>query len=318
MRLRVTGFSMLIAIAAVSAASAALLLGQAPAAPAGRGGAAPAAPAGRGGAAAAPAAPAGRGGAAPAQGRGAAPAGPVIPRTADGHPDFSGVWQVLDNGIDGNIEPHAASWGVRAGQGVIVDPPDGKIPYKPEAMERRQANYKNRAEDPVSRCWKPGVPRINYIPFPFQITQSPKMIQMTYEFVHSYRSVYINDSTHLAGIDFFNGDSRAKWEGDTLVVDVANFNDDPTRPTWLDGSGNYHSDALHVVERYTFNGPDMITYRATLDDSKVYARPFTIEVVLYRHKEKNFRLLEYECQVFKEQLVKDGKGDSLRDRKSVV
>jgi hypothetical protein len=159
---------------------------------------------------------------------------------------------------------------------------------------------------------KPGVPRITYIPFPFQITQSAKMMQMTYEFVHSSRSVYINDSTHLVGIDFFNGDSRAKWDGDTLVVDVANLNDDPERPTWLDGSGNYHSDALHVVERYTYNGPDIITYRATLDDSKVFSKPFTIEVTLYRHKEKNYRLLEYECQVFKDKLIRDGKGDYLK------
>jgi hypothetical protein len=236
----------------------------------------------------------------------------VLPRTADGHPDFSGVWQVLDDSANGDIEPHAASWGVRAGQGIIVDPADGKIPYKPDALARRQANYKNRAEDPMSRCWKPGTPRIMYIPFPFQITQSPKMIQMTFEFVHSRRDLYINDSKHLDGIDFFNGDSRARWEGDTLVVDVSNLNDDPTRPTWLDASGNYHSDAFHVVERYTFNGPDMITYRATLDDSKAYARPFTIETLLYRHKEKNFRVLEYECQVFKEELMKQGKGDSLR------
>jgi len=301
MRLRVTNFLTLITLAAVVAASAALLLGQAPARGGGAAPAAPPAQAGRGGAAAAP-----------AQGRGAAPAGPAIPRTAEGKPDFSGIWQVLDDSANGDIEPHAASWGVRAGQGIIVDTPDGKIPYKPEALAKRQANYKIRHEDPMSRCWKPGTPRIMYIPFPFQITQAPKMIQMTFEFVHSRRDLYINESKHLEGIDFFNGDSRAKWEGDTLVVDVANIMDDPTRPTWLDASGNYHSDALHVVERYTFNGPDIITYRATLDDSKVYARPFTIETLLYRHKEKNFRVLEYECQVFKEQLLKEGKGNYLR------
>jgi len=299
MRLRVTTVSKWIALAAIVAASAALLMGQAPA----RGGAAPAAGAAQGG----------RGAGAPAggQGRGAA-AGPAIPRTPEGKPDFSGIWQVLDNSLDGGIEPHAASWGVHAGQGAIIDTPDGMIPYKPEAMAKRQANFKNRAKDPVSQCWKPGVPRINYIPFPFQITQSPKMIQITYEFVHSYRSVYINDSTHLVGIDFFNGDSRAKWDGDSLVVDVTNLNDEPERPTWLDASGNYHSDALHVVEKYTFNGPDMITYQARLEDPKVYKAPFTIEVMLYRHKEKNFRLMEYECQVFKEQLTRDGKAEYLK------
>src|SRR3989442_2067081 len=162
--------------------------------------------------------------------RGQAPPGRAIPRAVDGKPDLSGTWQVLDNSLDGNIEPHAASYGVHGGQGCIVDPPDGKIPYLPSALARRQENYKNRAKDPVAYCFKPGVPRITYIPFPFQITQTPKMLQMTYEFVHSYRSVYINDSAHLPGIDFFNADSRAKWDGATLVVDVTGLNDDPHHP----------------------------------------------------------------------------------------
>src|SRR5262245_45130015 len=165
---------------------------------------------------------AGARGQAPA-GRGAQ-AGPAIPRAADGKPDLSGIWQVLDNSLDGNIEPHAASYGVHAGQGAIVDPADGKIPYLPSALAKRQENYKNRSKDPVAYCFKPGVPRITYIPFPFQITQTSKMIQITYEFVHNYRSIYVNGSEHLPGIDFFNGDSRAKWDGDTLVVDVTNLN----------------------------------------------------------------------------------------------
>ena len=283
MRLRVTTLLTLAAIAA----SAAYLLGQAPAA--GRGAAAPAAQ----------------------QGRGAA-AGPALPRMPDGKPDFSGIWQVLDNSLDAGIDAHSASWGVRAGQGAIVDPPDGKIPYSAAGLAKRQDNYKNRHLDPVSRCWKPGVPRIMYAPYAFQITQAPKMIQMSFEFVHSSRSVYLNDSTHLSGIDFFLGDSRAKWDGDTLVVDVTNLKEEADRPTWLDASGNYHSDALHVVERYTFNGPDMITYRATMEDAKAYTRPWTIEVTLYRHKEKNYRLMEYECQVFKDKLLREGKGDYLR------
>jgi hypothetical protein len=248
---------------------------------------------------------AGRGGQA---GRGQA-AAPAIPRAADGKPDFSGVWQVLDNSVNGNVEPHAASYGVRAGQGAIVDPPDGRIPYLPAALAKRQANFKNRGQDPVAYCWKPGVPRITYVPFPFQITQSPKWIQVTYEFVHSRRDIYLNDSPHLPGIDFYLGDSRAKWEGDTLVVDVTGINDDPTRQTWFDSTGNYHSDQLHVVERWTFDGPDHIVYRATMEDPKVFSRPWTIEVLLYRHKEKNFRILEYECQVFKEKLALEGKRD---------
>ena len=245
-------------------------------------------------------------------GRGQAPAARGIPRTADGKPDLSGIWQVLDNSLDGNIEPHAASYGVHGGQGAIVDPPDGTIPYLPSALAKRQENYNNRAKDPVAYCFKPGVPRITYIPFPFQITQTPKMIQISYEFVHNYRSIYINGSDHLPGIDFFNGDSRAKWEGDTLVVNVADFNDDPQHPTWFDSTGNYHSDALHVVERWTRNSPDTMVYRATMEDPKVFSRPWTIEVLLYRHQEPNFRIMEYECQMFKEKLVREGKGNNLR------
>src|SRR5581483_2269648 len=257
----------------------------------------------------------GRGQAAPPAGaRGALgqAAGAAIPRTADGKPDLSGIWQVLDNSLDGNIEPHAASYGVHGGQGAIVDPPDGKIPYLPAALAKREANYKNRAKDPVAYCFKPGVPRITYIPFPFQITQTPKMIQVTYEFVHNYRSIYINGSEHLPGIDFFNGDSRAKWEGDTLVVDVTDLNDDPEHPTWFDASGNYHSDKLHVVERYTLTSPNTMVYRATMEDPKVFSRPWTIEVLLYRHQEKNFRVMDYECQMFKEKLVREGKGNNLK------
>jgi len=245
-------------------------------------------------------------------GRGQAPAAAAIPRTADGKPDLSGVWQVLDNSINENVEPHAASFGVRAGQGVIVDPPDGKIPYLPNALAKRQQNYKNRAKDPVTACFKPGIPRAAYVPFPFQITQSPKMIQMTYEFVHNWRSVYLNDSEHLKGIDFYFGDSRAKWDGDTLVVDVTNFRDDPDIPTWFDASGNYHSDALHVVERWSRTSPDLMTYRATMEDPKVFSRPWTIEVLLYRHQEKNFRILDYECQIFKEKLARQGKANLLK------
>ena len=239
-------------------------------------------------------------------------AGPAIPRTPEGKPDLSGIWQVLDNSLDGNIEPHSASYGVHAGQGAIVDPQDGKIPYLPAALAKREANYKNRAKDPVAYCYKPGVPRITYIPFPFEITQTPTMIQMTYEFVHNYRSVYINGSEHLPGIDFYNGDSRAKWDGDTLVVDVTDLNDDPDHPTWFDASGNYHSDKLHVVERYTRTGPDTMVYRATMDDPKVFSKPWTIEVLLYRHQEKNFPLMDYECQIFKEKRVREGKGNNLK------
>jgi len=92
------------------------------------------------------------------------------------------------------------------------------------------------------------------------------------------------------------GDSRGRWEGDTLVVDITNFNDQ----TWLDKAGNYHSDEMHLVERYTRTGPDTLMYQATVEDPKVFSRPFTITVPMYRHTEPNARLLEYECQSYRE------------------
>jgi hypothetical protein len=236
-----------------------------------------------------------------------------IPRTSDGKPDFSGIWQTLDNSIDANIEAHEASYGIRGGQGAIVDPPDGKLPYLPAALAKRQENYKNRAMDPVSQCFSPGVPRLAYVPFPFQITQAPNWMMITSEFVNNYRNVYINDSEHLKGIDFYMGDSRAKWDGDTLVIDVANFRHQPDEvQTWFDASGNWHSNKLHVVERWKMVSPDVINFRATVEDPEVFSRPWTMEVTIYRHLEKNFRLMDYQCQIFKAKLLRSGKGPALK------
>ncbi|HEX4999688.1 MAG TPA: hypothetical protein VFY29_15800 [Terriglobia bacterium] len=240
-------------------------------------------------------------------------AGTAIPRSVDGKPDFSGIWQVLDNSIDANIEPHEASYGVRGGPGAIVDPTDGKLPYLPAALAKREENYKNRAMDPVSQCFSPGVPRLVYVPYPFQITQTPKWMVITSEFVNNYRNVYINDSEHLKGIDFYMGDSRGKWEGDTLVIDVANFRHQPDEvQTWFDASGNWHSNKLHVVERWKMVSPNVINFRATVEDPEVFSRPWTMEVTIYRHLEKNFRLMDYQCQIFKENLVRSGKGPAFR------
>jgi hypothetical protein len=244
---------------------------------------------------------------------GQGPAGSGIPRTADNKPDFSGIWQVLDNSIDSNIEAHEASYGVRGSQGAIVDLPDGKLPYLPAALAKRQENYKNRAMDPVSQCYSPGVPRLAYVPFPFQITQTPKWMMITSEFVNNYRNVYINESEHLKGIDFYMGDSRAKWDGDTLVIDVANFRHQPDEvQTWFDASGNWHSNKLHVVERWKMLSRDAINFRATVDDSEVFSRPWTMEVTLYRHLEKNFRLMDYQCQIFKAKMLRNGQGPAFK------
>ncbi|HKC55324.1 MAG TPA: hypothetical protein VKC35_04350 [Vicinamibacterales bacterium] len=215
-----------------------------------------------------------------------------IPRTADGKPDLSGIWQVM-NSAAFDIQDHAAQKGVPGGPGVVEG---NDIPYQPAALAKKKENYEKRATlDPDTKCYLPGVPRITYMPFPFQIIQKPTELTILYEYVHTVRYIFANGSPHPAGpIDWWLGDSRGRWEGDTLVVDVIHFNDQ----TWFDRAGNFHSDALHVVERYTLTDPDHITYAVTIEDPKVFTRPWNMSMILYRHKERNFQLYEYECYGF--------------------
>jgi hypothetical protein len=127
-----------------------------------------------------------------------------------------------------------------------------------------------------------------------QILQVPGTVVILYESNHSYRVIPLDGRHPPAQMKLWMGDSRGRWEGDTLVVDVTQFND----MTWFDMAGNFHSDALHVVERYTLLDPDHINYEATIEDPKVFMRPWKMSMILNRHKEKNFRLLEYECFSF--------------------
>jgi hypothetical protein len=227
------------------------------------------------------------------RGAGAAPAVAGIPRMPDGKPDFTGFWQAMTTAAY-DIEPHSARPGVPAGLGVI----DGdQLPYLPAAAAKKKQNAANRAADPLEKCYLPGVPRIVYMPFPFQIFQTPNHIAQLFEWGHAIRDVYLDGSQHPKGhIDWWMGDSRGHWEGDTLVVDVVHFNDE----TWFDRAGNFHSDALHLVERYSFVSPDHVTYEVTVEDPKVFSRPWKMSTTLYRHKEKPFQLLEYECNALAE------------------
>jgi len=216
----------------------------------------------------------------------------TLPRTPDGKPDLSGIWQVM-NTAAWDIQDHTAQKGVPAGVGVVVG---GEIPYKPEALAKKRENYANRATaDPESKCYLPGVPRIMYMSYPFQIFQKPNQITMLFEYVHATRPIYTNGTQHPPGhIDWWMGDSRGRWEGDTLVVDVVHFNDQ----TWFDRAGNFHSEQLHLVERFTPLDRDHITYEVTVEDPKVFTAPWRMSMVLYRHREPNAQLLEYECFTF--------------------
>jgi hypothetical protein len=218
-----------------------------------------------------------------AAGQAAAPA-----RTSDGKPNLQGIWQVL-NSAAWDIQDHQARLGVPAGQGIV----DGnEIPYQPAALAKKRANFENRATaDPETKGYLPGVPRIMYMPFPFQILQTPDQIVMVFEYDRGVRNIYTNGTPHPRGpLNWWMGDSRGRWEGNTLVVDVVYFTDQ----TWFDRAGNFHSDALHLVERFTPAGADHINYEVTVEDPNVFTRPWTMRMVLYRRKEPNVRVLEYD------------------------
>ena len=227
---------------------------------------------------------------APALAQSGAP-GVNLPRASDGKPDLSGVWQAFTT-ANYDLQDHAARLGVPAGQGIVEG---NEIPYKPGGLAKKQENAgKREAEDPEAKCFLLGVPRSNYAPFPFQIVYSPAYMAMFYEYAHTTRSVFMNSEHPPGPIEWFMGDSRGHWEGDTLVVDVVHFTDN----TWFDRAGNHHSTDLHVVERYSLISPDHIRYEATIEDPSVYTRPWKISLILYRRKEPNVRVLEYECYAY--------------------
>jgi len=227
------------------------------------------------------------------------------PRTADGKANLNGIWQVL-NTANWDLQEHAARAGlvvalgaegaVPAGSGVVEG---DEIPYLPEAAAKKKANFDNRLTvDPEIKCYLPGVPRATYMPYPFQIVQTPKYILMAYEYAGATRTIYM-DNVPPDPADSWMGHSAGHWEGDTLVVDVTGLNDQ----TWFDRAGNFHSDALHVVERYTPLSPDALMYEATIEDPKVFSRPWKMSMPLYRRLEKNAGIMEFRCVEFAEELL---------------
>ena len=215
-------------------------------------------------------------------------AGQALPRAPDGKPDLSGIWQAV-NTAAWNILPHPAGAGVPAGLGVVEG---NEIPYRPEAAAKQRENYAKRATlDPEAECRLPGVPRATYMGFPFQIVHTPAQISILYEYAHTVRNIFMNSAHPKGPIEWWMGDSRGRWEGDTLVVDVVHFNDQ----TWFDRAGNHHSEQLHVIERYTLMSANHMNYEATIEDPKVFTRPWKMSMPLYRRLDPNMQILEYEC-----------------------
>jgi len=228
-----------------------------------------------------------------------------MPRTADGKPNFTGIWQAM-NMANWDIQAHeskagpvvslGAAFAIQGGPGVVEG---NEIPYTPAAAKKKAENAANwMALDPEVKCYMPGIPRATYQPFPFQIVQSTNNIIMAYEFASASRVIRMN-SKEESPAPAWMGWSIGHWDGDTLVIEVT----DNDERTWFDRAGNHHSDQLKVTERYTFADPNVINYEATMEDAKTFTRPWKITMPLYRHLEKDAQLVEYKCVPFVEELM---------------
>jgi hypothetical protein len=245
-------------------------------------------------------------------------------RTVDGKPNFSGIWQA-NNEAHWDLQAHEARAGVVMQQGVYpyayaqvpaapvlalgaaggvpvsmgVVQGDGQIPYTPAAAAMKKENGEHWIDrDPELKCYLPGIPRAMYMPYPFQITQSTNKVHMAYPFATTARTIHL-DKVEGPPDDTYMGHSVGRWEGDTLVVDVTSFNG----KNWFDRAGNFHSEALHLVERFTPITPDAIRYEVMIEDPKVFTRPWRIAMPLYRRLEPNIQLLEYPCIEFAEEFL---------------
>ena len=241
------------------------------------------------------------------------------PRAADGHADLNGIWQAL-NTANYDIEPHVARpalalqrgpygplpakevlhlgavGAVPAGMGIVEG---GTIPYKPEALKIRNENREKWLErDPEIKCYLPGVPRANYMPYPFQIFQSHSAFFIAYEYAGAVRNVYLKDPGP-APVDTWMGQSVGRWEGETFVVTGTGFNGQ----AWFDRAGNFSSANLKVTERYTRTGPDHIMYEATIEDPDTFTKPWKMSFPLYRRVERDAQHMEFKCVEFVEELM---------------
>ena len=243
----------------------------------------------------------------------------VAPRGPNGKPDLNGVWQVL-NTANYDIQAHTARAAMAMGPGpfgpiptkevaalgAVGSVPAGlgvvegdEIPYQDWAAEKKIKNQENWLQsDPEIKCYLPGVPRATYLPYPFQIFHSEQAIFFAYEYAGATRNIYLDDPGE-APTDSWMGQSVGHWEGDTLVIEVSGFNGQ----TWLDRAGNFHSDALRVVERYTPSSPNTMFYEATLEDSNVFTRPWKMSMTLYRRVGNDAQLQQFKCVEFVEELL---------------
>ena len=208
----------------------------------------------------------------------------AVPRALDGKPDLSGIWETSRLGL----QPDGPD-GKPTGQIIYFNTHVRQMeaPYQPWAAAKVKAFIET--DDPMAHCLMAGVPRTMANPFPFQIAQAPGLVVILYEWDHTYRIISTDGRPHSKDVDpSFMGDSVGHWEGDTLVVDITDFND----KTWLDYAGHFHTDALHIVERYHRSDVDTIDYEATIEDPNVMTKPW---ILPYTLKKANDRVRENEC-----------------------
>ena len=235
------------------------------------------------------------------------------------NPDLNGVWQAL-NEANWDIERHMARASLEMRDGPISPVPSvatlrmgtlasvppglgvvdgGRLPYKPEALAKRDENRARWSElDPEVKCYLPGIPRANYMGQPFQIFQGESSLEFVYQYRGINRNILMADPGPAPG-DFWMGQSVARWEGETLVVEVTALNDQ----TWFDRAGNHHSAAMTVAERFTPIGPDHLQYEATITDPETFTEPWTMRMPLYRRIEPDAMLLDFKCVEFVEELM---------------
>ena len=219
--------------------------------------------------------------------------GPVL-RMPDGKPDLEGYWVTQANGAPYGVEKHPAVFGSFGGPSIVIDPPDGKIPYQAWARAKQQdLEAHHMIDEPEAHCSQSGVPHQIWTQFGFQILQPREYVVMLWEFMHGNRIIAMDGRPHLAAnIKLTQGDSVGHWDGDTLVIDTTNL----TGNTWFDSKGNFHSDAEHVVERLRPVDSDTIDYQATIEDPKVYTRKWTVQVPIWRNPDPHYQQMEFACR----------------------
>ena len=212
------------------------------------------------------------------------------PRTRDGKPDFQGYWSRIAIRNMENIEEHPETMDGSGGRSSIVDPADGRIPYQPWAVPKRDAHFAKYL-DAAQFCLPHGAPRFAYGGTKL-VVQTPGSVFMLNDYADTYRIIPTDGRPHLgAGIRLWEGDLRGRWEGNTLVIDATN----QVAQATLDHVGNFFSDNVHVVERLTLIDKDVIHYVATIDDPKVFTRPWTMAFGWRRLTDPAFEMWEQGC-----------------------